>query len=112
MSQSRGKPWDRRDSLKAVLDGLTRNERLVVDLVARGWTNREIADELKLRPKTVEWTLTKVYRKLALRSRTELALEVARSNPGISLDVRREADPAKANVREARNGDGGVARGR
>jgi DNA-binding CsgD family transcriptional regulator len=81
-----------------VLAGLTRSERLVVGLVARGWTNREIADELSLRPKTVEWTLTKVYRKLALRSRTELALEVARSNPGISLDAQPEANPAMAHA--------------
>jgi LuxR family transcriptional regulator, maltose regulon positive regulatory protein len=49
----------------------------VAELVARGWTNSEVASALSLRPKTVEWTLTNVYRKLELRSRTELALRVA-----------------------------------
>jgi DNA-binding NarL/FixJ family response regulator len=63
----------------ARLDCLTPAESRVVELVARGWTNEEVAHELQLRPKTVEWTLTNVYRKLHLRSRTELALEVAGS---------------------------------
>jgi DNA-binding CsgD family transcriptional regulator len=70
-----------------VLETLTQSEWRVVALVARGWTNREVAHELSLRTKTVEWTLTNVYRKLRLRSRTELAVEVARlgqtSIPGI-----------------------------
>ncbi len=43
-------------------------------LAARGLTNREIADELYLSPKTVENTLGKVYRKLAIHSRTQLAV--------------------------------------
>jgi DNA-binding NarL/FixJ family response regulator len=60
-----------------MLHGLTQAERRVVDLVARGWTNQEVADALSLRPKTVEWTLSNVYRKLAMRSRTELVLRVA-----------------------------------
>ncbi|HYT52957.1 MAG TPA: helix-turn-helix transcriptional regulator [Gaiellaceae bacterium] len=58
---------------------LTPAEARVVELVARGWTNEEVAHELRLCPKTVEWTLTNVYRKLHVRSRTELALEVAGS---------------------------------
>ena len=75
-----------------MLDDLTARERGVATLVARGWTNREVADELSLRPKTVEWTLTNVYRKLAVRSRTELALIVVSSNPGIPPDAGRNAD--------------------
>jgi DNA-binding CsgD family transcriptional regulator len=62
-----------------VLDGLTIAERRVADLAARGLTNAEIAYELCLRPKTVEWTLTNVYRKVRVRSRTELAIRVARA---------------------------------
>jgi DNA-binding NarL/FixJ family response regulator len=73
-----------------VRDSLTAGERRVVDLVARGWTNKEVADALSLRPKTVEWALTKVYRKLEVRSRTELVLKLA-SIPAISLDDGRQA---------------------
>lgn len=61
---------------------LTKGERRVVELVARGLTNYEVAAALDLRPKTVEWTLTNVYRKLRLRSRTELAIHFATLNDG------------------------------
>lgn len=64
-----------------MLTSLTKGEWRVVDLVARGWTNEEVARELNLRTKTVEWTLTNVYRKLHLRSRTELAVKVVGLSP-------------------------------
>jgi len=75
--QSQGNLWVPTDSLVPVLESLTKGESRIVDLVARGWTNKEVADQLNLRTKTVEWTLTNVYRKLHLRSRTELALKLA-----------------------------------
>jgi DNA-binding NarL/FixJ family response regulator len=65
-----------------VLETLTARERRVAELVARGWTNEEVARALDVRSKTVEWTLTNVYRKLRLRSRTELAIHVAKLEPG------------------------------
>jgi DNA-binding NarL/FixJ family response regulator len=61
-----------------VLEELTSRERAIADLVGRGLTNREIAVALRVQPKTVEWTLTKIYRKLELRSRTQLAIEIVR----------------------------------
>lgn len=61
-----------------MLETLTARERRVAELVARGWTNEEVARALDVRSKTVEWTLTNVYRKLRLRSRTELAIHVAK----------------------------------
>ena len=61
-----------------MIERLTNGERRVVELVARGFTNDEVAAALDLRPKTAEWTLTNVYRKLRLRSRTELAIHMAR----------------------------------
>lgn len=56
---------------------LTPGEGRVAALVAVGKTNREAAASLGLSPKTVEWTLTRVYRKLGVRSRTELAVVAA-----------------------------------
>jgi DNA-binding CsgD family transcriptional regulator len=56
---------------------LTSAERRVAALVAAGRTNREVAAELFTTVGTVEVHLTRVYRKLGLRSRTELARQVA-----------------------------------
>ena len=56
---------------------LTPTELVIADLAARGRRNAEIAAELDLSAKTVEWNLTRIYRKLGLRSRTELAIRFA-----------------------------------
>jgi len=47
-------------------------------LVAVGKTNQEIAGALFVSLKTVEVTLTRIYRKLGIRSRTELAVWMER----------------------------------
>lgn len=52
---------------------LTPQERAVAAAISRGATNREAATTLFLSPKTVEMHLSRVYRKLGLRSRAELA---------------------------------------
>ena len=54
-------------------DGLTAAERRVAVLVAAGQTNREVAASLFLGERTVAGHLTRVYAKLGVRSRTELA---------------------------------------
>jgi DNA-binding CsgD family transcriptional regulator len=51
---------------------LTPTERRIVDLVAEGRTNRQIAEALFISVKTVEANLSKVFLKLGVRSRAEL----------------------------------------
>jgi DNA-binding CsgD family transcriptional regulator len=60
----------RRD--QAEPDALTAQERQVAALVAEGKTNRDVGAALFISPKTVELHLSRVYRKLGLRSRAEL----------------------------------------
>ena len=67
----RAQPRPRRDR------GLTGAERRVASLVAEGRTNREVAAQLFTTVGTVEVHLTRTYRKLGVRSRTELARGVA-----------------------------------
>jgi len=52
---------------------LTASERRVARLAADGLTNRQIAGELVVTIKAVEWHLSHVYRKLGISSRTHLA---------------------------------------
>ena len=52
---------------------LTAMERRAAELAAAGRTNREIASELFISERTVESHLSSAYRKLGVRSRTELA---------------------------------------
>ncbi|MEV5149837.1 LuxR C-terminal-related transcriptional regulator [Streptomyces sp. NPDC052727] len=68
-----------------VTDGqyrLTAREFMVVELVAQGLTNRQIADRLGLSIHTVATHLDKVRDKLGLRSRTQIALWVAARTEG------------------------------
>jgi DNA-binding CsgD family transcriptional regulator len=56
-----------------VAEVLTPHELQVAMIVARGATNKEAAAALFVSPKTVEHHLGQIYRKLDLRSRTELS---------------------------------------
>jgi DNA-binding CsgD family transcriptional regulator len=60
---------------------LTSTETQVAELVAIGKSNKQIAAEIYMSPKTVEAHLSSIYRKLALRSRTELAAHVLAARP-------------------------------
>jgi DNA-binding NarL/FixJ family response regulator len=60
---------------------LTSTETQVAELVAIGKSNKQIAAEICMSPKTVEAHLSSIYRKLALRSRTELAAHVLAARP-------------------------------
>ncbi|MDO8188429.1 helix-turn-helix transcriptional regulator, partial [Conexibacter sp. CPCC 205706] len=58
-------------------DALTPSEARIARRAADGRTNREIATDLGVVPKTVEVHLTNVYRKLGIRSRDQLAKALA-----------------------------------
>ncbi|MEY2451936.1 MAG: hypothetical protein QOD92_1510 [Acidimicrobiaceae bacterium] len=70
----------------AALQKLTTAERRVAAVVGRGATNREAATSLYISLKTVEFHLQRIYRKLEVRSRTELAA-LLHSDPAALLQA-------------------------
>ena len=70
-----GRPTPR--GTEADTQGLTGQERTVATLVATGLTNKEVAASMLLSVKTVQFHLTRVYAKLGVRSRSELAARFA-----------------------------------
>ncbi|MHB8642231.1 MAG: helix-turn-helix domain-containing protein [Gaiellaceae bacterium] len=58
-------------------DGLTATEHRVAELVAQGLTNSEVATALVVTVSTVEAHLTRIYAKLGIRSRAQLARSLA-----------------------------------
>ena len=63
------------------LASLSQAELRVAEAIAAGLTNREAATRLFLSVKTIDFHLQQMYRKLGVRSRTELAVRIATHNP-------------------------------
>ncbi len=80
-------------------ESLTKSERLVVDLVARGLTNREAATELFLSPDTINAHLKHAFAKLSIRSRSSSPV----SPPNASTN--NSAFPSRADPSDKGPGD-------
>jgi DNA-binding NarL/FixJ family response regulator len=59
----------------AAVEELRPSERKILELLAMGLANKEIADRLGLSPGTVRWHLENIYSKLHVHSRTEAVLK-------------------------------------
>jgi DNA-binding CsgD family transcriptional regulator len=59
---------------KKTFEGLTERERAVAVLIARGKSNREIADSLGITPGTIQTHVSSILSKLHFSSRTQIAV--------------------------------------
>jgi len=72
-------------------EGLSETEQRVADLAVRGHTNKEIASALFMSVRTVEAHLTRIYRKLGVRSRSALGAHFAADGTAKEADLPAEA---------------------
>ena len=57
---------------------LTGRARHIIAAIASGETNKEIAHQLRISPKTVEWDIARLYARFGVRSRAELVAHAER----------------------------------
>jgi DNA-binding NarL/FixJ family response regulator len=66
----------------AEVEDLSPREKEILELLAEGFPNKQIADRMGVTDGTVRWHLRHVYNKLHVRSRTEAALKFRAAKPG------------------------------
>jgi len=71
---------DARPSPRSRLGELSEREHSILELVAQGKTNKEIADELFLSEKTIKHYMTNILHKLHVRNRVEAALLLSKES--------------------------------
>ena len=71
---------DAKPSARSRIGELSEREHSILELVAQGKTNKEIADELFLSEKTVKHYMTNVLHKLHVRNRVEAALLLSKQS--------------------------------
>ena len=65
-------------------DNLSRREREILALLALGHTNREIAEQVRLSVRTIEWHRARIQAKLGVTGRAALA-QIARTHGLLAL---------------------------
>lgn len=83
---SNGEVWINRKDIKGVISsiqsffknlethGISKREKEVIKFVAKGYTNKEIAEVLHISEQTVKCHLSRIYKKLGINNRLHLAL--------------------------------------
>jgi two-component system NarL family response regulator len=82
---------------------LTKQEAVVLALVAKGWRNTQIANELFISTKTVETHLYRIFDKLGVSTRTQAALYVLQHNLLMDTEMSGISDDSENDIPYARS---------
>ena len=63
-------------------EALTPRQREILELVANGYANKEVAEKLGLTLSTVTWYLNEIYKKLHVQSRVQAVNKLRSSKSG------------------------------
>ena len=63
---------------------MTKRERQIIELIAKGMTNKKIAENIHISPYTVKSHVHNILEKLAIHSRIQIATQSAQSAPSRS----------------------------
>jgi DNA-binding NarL/FixJ family response regulator len=77
---------------------LTKQEIIVLRMVAKGWRNTRIASELFISTKTVETHLYRIFDKLGVSSRTQAALYVIHNNLQLDTEMSGNSDDSDRDI--------------
>lgn len=80
-------------------DVLTKQEKIVLALVAQGLRTAKIAEELFVSPRTVETHLAHIFEKLGVSTRTEAAIYALRADLIADMEIRRNPEDTFENNR-------------
>lgn len=64
------------EATKQLHDSLSPRQKEIVELVCKGLTNKEVANQLHIAEKTVKFHLTGIFLRLEVRNRTSLAAKI------------------------------------
>jgi DNA-binding CsgD family transcriptional regulator len=82
------------DIVQFLHESLTEREQEIVELIAAGLSNQQIAERLYLTRDTVKWYTRQIYQKLGVHSRTQ-AVAATRALPGISAPAVKNTLPVQ-----------------
>src|SRR5690349_9538354 len=80
-------------------DSLKPRELEILRLIAAGWSNQEIAEELYLARDTVRWYIKQIYGKLGVEDRAQAAASAARLLGQLESDASDSDSPSPSSRR-------------
>lgn len=91
--------------------GLSKREAEVVEMVTKGLSNKEVANQLFVTEKTIKFHLTNIYKKMSLKSRAQLIVWCMPHQHFIEEEARRSTQTLQNSGQDLLAHQGSIPRG-